>query len=125
MRHNITGWKVGTDERQRLLTCFPPRYPRVVADHVTLRFGTGARTPLPAARSAEIIGIADDEKGVQALVLRIAGTSARGDGSHYHITWSLASGRQARESNDVIADTGWQPVDPAITISILPARWEG
>lgn len=125
MRHNITGWKMESEERKRLLSRFPPRYPRVVADHVTLRFGTGSRTPLPTARSAEIIGVADDEKGVEALVLRIAGTTARGDGSHFHITWSLGSGRHAKESNDVIADTGWQPVDPAIGISIIPARWEG
>jgi hypothetical protein len=125
MRHNITGWKVEREERQRLLSRFASRYPRVVADHVTLRFGTGSGTPLPAARSAAIIGVADDDQGVEALVLRIAGTTERGDGSHFHITWSLASGRHAKESNDVIADTGWQPVEPAITISIVPARWEG
>jgi 3-hydroxyisobutyrate dehydrogenase-like beta-hydroxyacid dehydrogenase len=125
MRHKITGWKIESDERERLLKRFPPRYARVVADHVTLRFGTGARTPLPAARSAEIIGVADDEKGVQALVLRIGGTTARGDGGRYHVTWSLASSRQAKESNDVIADRGWQPVDPPVAISVAPARWEG
>lgn len=124
MPRRITGWKIERKERERLLSLFPPRYPRVVADHVTLPFGTDARTPLPTARSAEIVGEADDGEGVQALVVRIAGTTARGDGSRFHITWSLASGRHAKESNDVIADSGWRPIEPSPEIALVPARWE-
>src|SRR3546814_17455071 len=75
-------WKSGPEERDRLLARFPPRYERRVADHVTLRFGTDADTPLPAETEARIVGEADDDAGVQALVVEIGGTIARGDGSH-------------------------------------------
>ena len=96
MGRSIAGWKIDPEERDRLLARFPPRYERRVADHVTLRFGSDANTPLPTETEARIVGEADDDAGVQALVVEIGGTSARGDGSHFHITWSLGAGRQAK-----------------------------
>jgi hypothetical protein len=119
----ITGWKLDPADRDRLLSLLPPRFARTVADHVTLRFGTDDSTPLPASSSGEVIGEADDDAGVQALVVRIGGTTDRGDGSHFHITWSLEPGRRAKESNDVIARLGWRPVDPPLPIRLQPARW--
>ncbi|MGL3822859.1 hypothetical protein [Sphingopyxis sp. R3-92] len=123
MTRTITGWKLPPAERDRLLGRFAPRYTEVVADHVTLRFGTDADTPLPHARSGVIVGEVDDGTGVQALIVRIGGTTDRGDGSHYHITWSLAPGREAKESNEVLAATKWQRVHPPIDIPLSPARW--
>ncbi|MBY8826330.1 hypothetical protein [Sphingomonas colocasiae] len=123
MTSQITGWKIEARERAALLAQFAPRYARTVADHVTLHFATGPETPLPEARTGEVVGVADDGQGVQALVVRIDGTTDRGDGSHFHITWSLAEGRAARESNDVIAVSGWRAVEPAIPVTLVPARW--
>lgn len=119
----IAGWKLPADERRRLLGLCAPHYVRVVADHVTLRFGTDAGTPLPTEEAGEVVGEADDGKGVQALVVAIGGTTARGDGSHFHITWSLGPGRSARESNDVIRERGWRDLDRPIPIRIEPAGW--
>lgn len=123
MTRTIAGWKLPPAERDRLLERFETRYAELVADHVTLRFGTAEDTPLPAAHAGEIVGEVDDGAGVQALVVRIGGTTDRGDGSHYHITWSLAAGREAKESNDVLAATKWQRVHPPIAIALAPARW--
>jgi len=123
MMRQIAGWKLPPEERARLLDRFAPLYPLVVADHVTLRFGTDGGTPLSAETGGEIIGEIDDGAGVQALVVRIGGTTARGDGSHFHITWSLGPGRRAKESNDIIARLGWRPVTPPIPIGLEPARW--
>lgn len=123
MARMVTGWKLDPADRVRLLSLFPPRFARTVADHVTLRFGTDGSTPLPIPASGEVIGEADDGAGVQALVVRIGGTADRGDGSHFHITWSLGPGRRAKESNDVIARLGWRPVDPPLPIHLQPARW--
>lgn len=123
MSRAITGWELPESERDALLQIFAPRYATLVADHVTLRFRTDEDTPLPTARTGEVVGEADDGAGVQALVVRIGGTTDRGDGSHYHITWSLGPGRRAKESNDVIAVKGWSRVDPPIAITLLPARW--
>jgi hypothetical protein len=123
MSDQITGWKLDAAARAALLARFAPLYPRVIADHVTLRFATTAETPLPDARSGEVVGMADDGLGVQALVVRIDGTTDRGDGGHFHITWSLAEERKARESNDVIAALGWRAVEPAAPVALTPARW--
>ncbi|APZ97489.1 hypothetical protein BWQ93_02510 [Sphingopyxis sp. QXT-31] len=123
MTRSIAGWKLPPAERDWLLERFEPRYAELVADHVTLRFGTAEDTPLPAAHAGEIVGEVDDGAGVQALVVRIGGTTDRGDGSHYHITWSLGPGREAKESNDVLAATKWQRVHPPIAIALAPARW--
>ena len=119
----IAGWKLPPDERARLLGSFVPRYPAVMADHVTLRSGTDASTLLPTETQAEIVGEIDDGAGVQTLVVRIGGTTERGDSGHFHITWSLGPGRRAKESNDVIARLGWRPVPP-VQICLLPGRWE-
>lgn len=124
MTGQITGWKVPAADRARLLERFPPRYGQIVADHVTLRTGTDGNTALPTATFGEVVGQVDDGAGVQALVVRIGDTTERGDGSHYHITWSLGPGRQARESNDVIRDKGWQVVEPMLPIALEPARWD-
>ncbi|QNO27775.1 hypothetical protein EEB18_001960 [Sphingopyxis sp. OPL5] len=123
MTRTIAGWKLPPAESDQLLERFEPRYAELVADHVTLRFGTAEDTPLPAAHAGEIVGEVDDGAGVQALVVRIGGTTDRGDGSHYHITWSLGPGREAKESNDVLAATKWQRVHPPIAIALAPARW--
>ncbi len=125
MHRQIAGWKVNTDDCEYLLRRFPPRYARIIADHVTLRFGTYAGTLLPTADSGEVVGEADDGAGVQALVIRIDGTAERGDGSHFHITWSLEPDREARESNDVIRDHGWKSIASPIAVRLKPARWNG
>ena len=119
MGSGYTGWELPADERGRLLALVPPRYERLVADHVTLAFGVGPQEPLPAAPEADVIGYADDGEGVQALVVAVDGASDRPDGSTYHITWSLADGRRPVESNDVIRDYGWRPVDP-VTVRLVP-----
>lgn len=124
MSRTIAGWRLPEAEREALLMRFPPRYPKTVADHVTLRFGTNARTDLPTEHAGVVIGESDDGAGVQALVVAIGGRSERGDGSHFHLTWSLADGRKAKESNDVIADHGWEPVDPPIAVMLEPTRWK-
>ena len=122
----VTGWKLPRDgERERLLERFPPEYERTVADHVTLQAGASQDTPLPREVEARIVGRADDGKGVEAMVVRLGGTTGRPDGSIYHITWSLEEGRRAKESNDVIARSGWTEFDPPVPLTLTPARFRG
>ena len=124
-RRWITGWKLEEADRARLLSRFPPRFADVVADHVTLRTGTNEYTPLPQEQDGEVVGEIDDGAGVQALVVRIGGTTDRSDGSTYHITWSLdrAGGRRAAESNDVIRRLGWRALPEPLPIRLRPARF--
>jgi hypothetical protein len=119
----VTGWKLPRDERERLLERFPPRYDDVIADHVTLRVGATAKTPLPRKPDARIVGRADDEDSLECLVVELDGTTDRPDGSTYHITWSLGPGREARESNDVLRTCGWEPIEAPIPVELVPARF--
>ena len=120
---SVTGWKLDREQRKELLQQFPPRYAETVADHVTLQTKASEDAPLPEENMGEIVGRADDGKGVEAMVVSIADTTDRPDGSTYHITWSLAEGREAVESNDVIASCGWAPLDLPMPVRLRPERW--
>ena len=121
----ILGWKLDRAERTALIERFPPAYDHVVADHVTLAAKVAAGASLPCETEGRIVGRADDGDGVEALVVEIAGTTDRPDGSTYHVTWSLdrAKGRRAVESNDVIRDRGWQKLEAPVPIRLLPELW--
>jgi hypothetical protein len=120
---SISGWKLDRNQRTELLQQFPPRYPNVDADHVTLKYAAGRQAPLPEETVGEIVGRGDDGMGVEAMVVRIGGTTDRPDGSTYHITWSLADGRRPVESNDVLRDHGWQAFDLPMPVQLIPSRW--
>ena len=119
----VIGWKLPPDERSSLLERFPPRYPNVIADHVTLRTGANSSTPLPATVQARIVGRSDDGDSLECLVVELDGTTDRPDGSTFHITWSLGPGRNARESNDVLRARGWARLSEPIAIALVPARF--
>lgn len=114
-----TGWLIDPDQREALLARFPPRYGAIVAHHVTLKFGD-LESEAPGKVAAEIVGEADDGAGVQALVVTIDGSSARPDGGTFHVTWSLAPGREAKESNAVIAMRGWTPLPEPTPLRLRP-----
>jgi hypothetical protein len=119
----VTGWKLPQYERDMLLERFPPKYENAIADHVTLRTGATPDTPLPRKPDSRVVGRADDGKSLECLVVELDGTTDRPDGSTYHITWSLGPGRRAVESNDVLRDLGWEPIDAPIPVELEPARF--
>ena len=119
---SVIGWLLAEDDREKLLQQFPPKFEKTVARHVTLK-SEAERDPLPNDVKAEVVGRADDESGVEAMVVAIDGTTGRPDGSTYHITWSLGDGRRARESNDVIRERGWQKLDQPIPVRLEPGRF--
>jgi hypothetical protein len=119
----VVGWKLDREQRKELLLQFPPKFSEVVADHVTLTSRVARSSELPSETLGEIVGLAEDGKGVEALVVSIAGTTDRPDGSTYHITWSLEKGRRAKESNDVIRDHGWEPIELPVPVMLQPARF--
>lgn len=118
----ILGWRIDRAGRAALLARFTPRYAETVADHVT--HGRKGEAPaLPDVSHATVIGRADDGEGVEALVVEIAGSSDRWDGSTYHVTWSLAAGREAKESNAVIARCGWERVAGRPQVRLTAEEW--
>lgn len=122
MANDVIGWVLEEADRAMLLDRMTPAYEQVIAHHVTLKADPGAQESAPGAQDAEIIGLADDGAGVQAAVVRLNGTTRRPDGGVYHITWSLAAGRRAVESNGVIAKCGWVARAP-IKIQLCASRF--
>jgi hypothetical protein len=120
---SVIGWKLDREQRKELLQQFPPKFRNVVADHVTLAAKAGKDAPLPEETEGEIVGHAHDGKGVEAMVVAIGGTTDRPDGSTYHITWSLADGRKAKESNDVLREQPWTKFDLPMPVMLRPARF--
>ena len=120
---SVIGWKLDRGQRAELLQQFPPRYGEVDADHVTLKTNAAPDAPLPEEDLGEIVGRGDDGRGVEAMVVSIGGTVDRPDGSLYHITWSLGPGRNAHESNKVLAARDWTPFDLPMPVKLDPARW--
>ena len=120
-----TGWKLDPADRELLLDLFPPRWRDMIADHITFAGHAAEDAPLPIETTARVIGHADDGKGLEALVVAIAGSARRPDGSIFHITWSLdrAVGRKAVESNELLTRGGWHPLAVPIEITIIPARF--
>ena len=119
----VTGWKLPPEEREQLLARFPPKYANVIADHVTLRTDATSATPLPRKADARVVGRADDGESLECLVVALGGTTDPPDGSTYHITWSLGPGREARESNDLLREQGWEHLPAPIDIELEPARF--
>ena len=119
----VIGWALDPEQRKELLLQFTPKFPNVVADHVTLAARIAGKAELPSETGCEIVGRVNDGSGVEAMVVSIGGTTDRPDGSTYHITWSLGPGRRAKESNDVIAKLGWEPLELPMPVDLKPARW--
>ncbi|MEA1073298.1 hypothetical protein [Sphingomonas sp. LY160] len=120
--NTVVGWKLPKADRRLLLQFFNHKYARSIADHVTLAAKVAADTPLPDDTDAFVIGHVDDRQGLEALVVSIEGSPARPDGSTFHITWSLAPGRQAKESNDVLAAMPWTSLEQPISIRLIGGR---
>jgi hypothetical protein len=107
--------------RASLLEQFPPKFPDVIAHHITHRFGVHkpAEMPAPTPTSFEVVGYAADDS-LEALVVRkrTAVGQNRPDGKPYHITWSLdrSKGRKPVDSNAVIAN-GFEPIDKPVIVA--------
>lgn len=120
---SVIGWKLDREQRDELLRQFPPRYRDAIADHVTLQADAEGHL-LPDRVEGAIVGHVDDGDSLEAMVVAIDGETGRPDGSVFHITWSLdkMKGRQARESNDLVKDCDWRPME-VIPVKLDPARF--
>jgi hypothetical protein len=104
---------------------FPPLFPEVVADHVTLQFPAKPLQALPDETEGEVVGYATDGKSVECLVVAIGGDTKRPDGRTFHITWSIdrSKGGKPFKSNQVIEQFGVTGLDPMIMIKLSPRQF--
>ena len=115
-------WLLSGKDRSTLLAAFPPKFPDVIAHHVTITQGKFKNLSMPPEAVMEVIGYATDGIGLEALVVRVNGSSKRDDGRVYHITWSIdrVAGYKPADSNGVIEAYGWEDVVPEIKVIGIP-----
>lgn len=108
-----TGFQLEPAERERLLSIYPPRYSDIIADHVTLSERASAWGHAPKPSFLSVVGIADDGRGLQCLVVTVGGLLFRPDKKTFHCTWSLvrSAGYRPFDSNDVIRRHGFVSVE--------------
>ena len=96
-------YELSKESKAMLMAKFPPKYPEVRYDHVTIQMGgLGAKTPDPAQK-VEVVGIADDGNGIEAFIVRVNDQPMRQDGRAWHITASFDSSKNAPVVFDVLS----------------------
>lgn len=95
--------------RAELISLYPPKFARVYCHHVTFVFDLKPATledkllqELYSNPVLKLVGHAVDEEGVECLAVSVSDVLLRPDGSHYHVTHSLAQGRKPFESNKLL-----------------------
>jgi hypothetical protein len=108
-----TGWTLPEQERARLLELFPPKYPDVIAHHVTLQFGVPEDAAAPESNTFAVVGVTDDGRQLQTLVVSVGGHTTRPDGETFHVTWSLDRelGAKPKDSKRAIKRLGYSVVE--------------
>jgi len=105
-------YELSKESKAMLKAKFPPKYPDVRYDHVTIEMGgLGAHLPEPAQK-VEVVGIADDGNGIEAFIVRVNGTPMRKDGRAWHITASFDSSKNAPAVFDIFSEPGEEKEKP-------------
>ncbi len=103
------------ESRTMLMLQFMPKYSKVLAHHVTVKFGVPEGTPAPNYADVKLVGYIDSGDGLEALVVSVDGTWIRPDGNIYHITWSLDPDKYSpKDSNTLLSShlTKWTMMMP-------------
>jgi hypothetical protein len=78
-------------DRARLLTRFPPRFSRVIADHISAEGLHSMDKVREGAATGQVIGVANGDR-YQALVVTIDGRQTTSEGTPFHLSWSVEAG---------------------------------
>jgi 8-oxo-dGTP pyrophosphatase MutT (NUDIX family) len=116
-----TAYVLTDASRAKLLEKFPPKFPDVIAHHVTLKFGVPQDSAAPEPADLKVVGYTADDS-LEAAIVSVNGSTERPDGSTYHVTLSLdrSKGRKPVHSNAVVQQ-GWEPVEP-LPIETMPQK---
>lgn len=121
MPKGYTYYRLTEISKNKLLRAFPKQYKKLIAHHITEKFGDVDQSDIPSDANVQVIGHADSEDGLEALVVTVNGNLRREDGSIYHITWSLDPAKyKPVDSNKLIMDGNWYRLYYKILISTEP-----
>ena len=98
-----TAYVLSEESHDLLMKKFPPKYEKVIAHHITVKFGVPEGTEPPPEADIKVIGYTDSGDGIEALVVAVNGEGFKDDAWRYHITWSLNPDKyKPVDSNELI-----------------------
>ena len=108
MANYYAAYMIDEASRERLLDIFKPKYPDVIAHHITHKYGAAPEDVPPQPRHVRVVGY-HDSGAIQVLVVDVDGrknqaTPDGADKKFYHITLALdrAKGVSPSKSNAVL-----------------------
>lgn len=114
----LVGYELTEPSRHEILKRFPPKYPEVLAHHITVRFpAKPGELPPPMPHSVKVVGYADSGDGLEALVIELDGTTKRPGmapeaGGMWHTTLSVDRKRAKPVQSNQLIQKGYQHVPP-------------
>ena len=100
---------------------FQPLYSDVYAHHITCEFGVSKHAELPAKPlRVQIIGHANNTKGLEVYAVMVDGRHIREDGNIFHITWSLEKSVFKPKDSNTLIQKGFNLITP-FEIKVSPA----
>lgn len=115
-----TAYVLDDTSRELLVKRFPPKYPDFIGHHVTVQFGVPADATPPPNATLKVVGHKDSGDGLEALVVTVNGSTARPDGSVYHITWSLDRSKYKPVDSNKLLSGGRYTLIKSIPIQAVP-----
>ena len=119
---SVVCYEIDKASKAMLMEKFPPKYPTAKYDHITVCMGgLGAHVP-ESAEKVEVVGIADDGNGIEALIVKVNESATRKDGKVWHVTASYDPSKNAPAEFDVFAKPGKEkerPYKPATSNGFL------
>jgi hypothetical protein len=117
MAKGYSQYRLTEKSRANLLEKFPPKFKKVIAHHITILFGC-EEYDVPFPDSIGVVGYSTNNTSLEALVVEINNSIKSKDNRTYHITWSLEGNMRPKDSNSVITDFGFTPVEK-IEINVI------
>ena len=113
-----SAYVLSDQSRTLLLERYTPRFPEVIAHHITHQFPNQVAPP-PISK-VEVVGYASDDR-IECLVVSIDGVIKRPSGGYYHITLSLDRAQKAKpvHSNHILK-RGWETHEEPFVIEVTP-----
>lgn len=105
------------EDRAALLKRFPPRFERVIADHISAEGLRSMDKVLEGGADGKVVGVANGE-GYQALVVSVNGREKTSEGTYFHISWSVAPGVKTGTIGPSISRDGFERLGKPINIDL-------
>lgn len=110
-------YPLAASDREKLLKRFPPKYARVVADHLTAEGLRSMDKVIEGPATGAVIGESVGG-GIQSLIVTVNGNETTADGTPFHITWSAEPGVSTGTAGESAKKHGFARLKSPIAIDL-------